>query len=236
LCKNISLMAPILSCDGIHKTFTYPVVPTHLFQDRVIRRRRHRDTFHVHALNDVSMAVMPGEWVGVYGPNGSGKTTLLRILGGIMEPDAGQVVQRGQLSCFFTLGVGFHMERLAAENLNLHGLLHGLMPHEIKRMTDRIIDFAGVRSHIHLPIKCYSTGMRQRLAFAAMAHTDADVYILDEVLAVGDADFQRQCKEYMHGMKQRGKAAILVLHNERDLEEFCDRVLYLEDGKMVGQS
>lgn len=176
---------------------------------------------------------MPGEWVGVFGPNGSGKTTLLRILGNILEPDQGRVIHGGTIACFFTLGVGFHMERLAAENLYFHGLLHGLIPNEMKNMTERVIDFAGVRSHAHLPLKCYSTGMQQRLAFAAMAYTDADMYLLDEVLAVGDMAFQKQCKEHMHEMKRRGKAAILVLHDERNLEQFCDRIVYLEEGGVV---
>lgn len=226
----------ILSCAGIHKTFEYPVVPTHLFQDRVLRAHRYRERWRMHALNNVSLAVASGEWVGLYGPNGSGKTTLLKILGGLLEPDEGTVDQRGNLSCFFTLGVGFHPERLAAENIYFHGLLQGMSPQEATSLTERIIDFAGVRSHVHLPLKCYSTGLQMRLAFAAMAHVDAEVYILDEVLAVGDQEFQWRCKAHMHAMRRAGKSAVLVLHDREQLREYCDRIVCLDAGRIVGET
>jgi len=225
---------PILSCTGIHKTFEYPVVPTKLFQDRVLRSHRRKEKCHIHALKDISLAVARGEWVGIYGPNGSGKTTLLKILGGLLEADAGTVDRQGRLSCFFTLGVGFHPERLASENIHFHGLLHGMQPRETATLTEQVIDFAGVRSHVHLPLKCYSTGMQMRLAFAAMAHIDADVYLLDEVLAVGDKDFREKCKAHMRHMRASGKAAVLVLHNEDALREHCDRILYLTEGRVTG--
>ena len=207
-------------------------MPTHLFQDYVLRPRKRREKWRVHALNDVSLSVAPGEWVGVFGPNGSGKTTLLRILGGLLEADAGTVQYHGRLSCFFTLGVGFHPERLASENIYFHGLFHGMSRSEIGKVTEEIVDFAGVRSHVHLPLKCYSTGMQMRLAFAAMAHVDADIYLLDEVLAVGDTDFQKKCKATMRSMKSEGKSAILVMHDEDVLKEFCDRIIYLDHGSI----
>lgn len=222
----------ILSCTGIHKYFEYPVVPTHLFQDYVLRPRKRREKWRVHALNNVSLHVARGEWVGIFGPNGSGKTTLLRILGGLMEVDAGQVQRHGRTSCFFTLGVGFHPERLASENIYFHGLFHGMSRSEIGKVTEEIVDFAGVRSHVHLPLKCYSTGMQMRLAFAAMVYVDADVYLLDEVLAVGDTDFQKKCKATMRSMKAEGKSAILVMHDEDVLKEFCDRIIYLDHGSI----
>lgn len=227
---------PILSCTGIHKYFEYPVVPTHLFQDYVLRPHKRREKWRVHALNNVSLSVHPGEWVGVFGPNGSGKTTLLRILGGLLEADVGTVRRPGRLSCFFTLGVGFHPERLASENIYFHGLFHGMSPPEIHRITEHIIDFAGVHSHAHLPLKCYSTGMQMRLAFAAMAYIDADIYLLDEVLAVGDTDFQKKCKAHMREMKSSGKSAVLVLHDEEMLREFCDRIIYLNNGSILGEN
>lgn len=226
---------PILSCTGIHKIFEYPVVPTHLFQDRVLRAYRQKETWCIHALKDISLAVVKGEWVGIYGPNGSGKTTLLKILGGLLEADLGQVDCHGRIACFFTLGVGFHPERLASENIYFHGLLHGMSPRETVALTEQVIGFAGVRSHVHLPLKCYSTGLQMRLAFAAMAHTDADVYLLDEVLAVGDKEFQERCKVYMRGMRARGKSAVLVLHDEKNLREFCDRIVYIDGGCIRGE-
>lgn len=229
------MVDPLLSCTGIHKTFAYPVVPTHLFQDRVLRAHKHKETWCIHALNNVSLSLAKGEWVGIYGPNGSGKTTLLKILGGLLEADAGTVDRQGRLSCFFTLGVGFHPERLASENIYFHGLLHGMSPQETTELTKQVIDFAGVRSHMHLPLKCYSTGLQMRLAFAAMVHVDADVYLLDEVLAVGDKDFQEKCKAHMRSMREAGKSAVLVLHDEKMLREFCDRIVFLYDGEMTGE-
>lgn len=226
-------MPPILSCTGIEKHFEYPVVPTHLFQDRVLRAQRHRERWRIQALKGVSLAVSRGEWVGLYGPNGSGKTTLLRILGGLLEADRGIVDRRGHLSCFFTLGVGFHPERLASENIYFHGLLHGMPPEQIQGATERIIDFAGIRSHVHLPLKCYSTGLQMRLAFAAMAYVHADVYLLDEVLSVGDREFQERCKTHMRSMREAGKSAILVLHDEDVLRQYCDRIVYIDGGRIT---
>lgn len=228
-------MPQILSCTGIHKTFKYPVVPTHLFQDRVLRSHQHREKCCIRALNGVSLAIARGEWVGIYGPNGSGKTTLLKILGGLLEADRGTVDRQGRLSCFFTLGVGFHPERLAAENIYFHGLLHGMSPQEMAARTEQIIDFAGVQSHAHLPFKCYSTGLQMRLAFAAMAYIDADVYLLDEVLSTGDAEFQRRCKAHMRAMREGGKSAVLVLHDEETLRKFCDRIVYMDAGCVVSE-
>lgn len=224
------MQKPILSCSGIHKYFEYPVVPIHLFQDYVLNAQKQKERWRMHALNNISLCVHPGEWVGIFGPNGSGKTTLLRVLGGLLEADKGMIHRHGRLSCFFTLGVGFHPERLASENIYFHGLFHGMSCTEITLATERIIDFAGVRSHAHLPLKCYSTGMQMRLAFAAMAYIDADIYLLDEVLAVGDTDFQKKCKVHMRQMKSSGKSAVLVLHDENVLREFCDRILYIDQG------
>lgn len=226
-------MSPILSCTGIHKFFEYPIVPTNLLQDFVLHPRTHRKKWRLRALNNISLSVAPGEWVGLYGPNGSGKTTLLRILGGLMKQDAGIVECHGKLSCFFTLGVGFHPERQAEENIYFHGLLHGMSREEIAYSTEKIIAFAGTESHRRLPLKCYSTGLQNRLAYAAAAHVDADVYLFDEVLAIGDKAFQDKGKEHMHAMKRRGKSAVLVLHDEGNLKEFCDRILYIEAGRII---
>lgn len=229
------MVDPILSCTGISKTFAYPVVPTHLFQDRVLRSHRHKEKRRIPVLKNVSLRVARGEWVGVSGPNGSGKTTLLKILGGFIEADAGTVDRRGHCSCFFTLGVGFHPERLAEENIHFHGLLHGMSPQETAAFTEKVVDFAGVRSHVHLPLKYYSMGMQMRLAFAAMAHVDADVYLLDEVLAVGDSAFQKKCMTSMRSMKALGKSAVLVLQDADVLRDFCDRIIVLQGGNAVSE-
>ena len=209
-------------------------MPHGLLQDRLLQWRRFlRPRTTVHALKKISLALGRGEWVGIYGANGSGKTTLLRILAGILHADAGMVGRNGSLSSFFELGIGFHPERCAAENMYLHGLLHGLSPAEIRYQTDRIIDFAGLSAFAQMPYKCFSTGMRFRLGFAAATMVDADMYLLDEILAVGDGAFQQQCWDHLFRMKADGKAALIVGHALPDLKRICDRIIFLDDGLIV---
>ena len=225
--------AAILTCKDISKTYEQYALPTHLLQDRVIRWRIHRKKCRIQALDHVSLLVQRGEWLGVYGPNGSGKTTRLLMLAGLLPPDEGKVYRCGSISCFFTLGVGFHDEKGAEENIYLHGLLHGMSPKEIRRMTEKIIEFAGIDAHLNLPLKCYSMGMRARLAYAAAAHIDSDVYLFDEILAVGDEQFRQKCISHMQSLRERGKTVLLVNHSEEQLEQFCDRIIYLENGRKV---
>jgi ABC-type polysaccharide/polyol phosphate transport system ATPase subunit len=224
-------MASVLSCAGIRKTFTYHVRHS-LLQDAVLRRRMPSARREICVLKDAALNVEAGEWVGLYGPNGAGKTTLLRILGGLLPPDAGHVAQQGNLSLFLGLGVGFDTELAAERNIYHHGLLHGLRPAEIRARTEEIIAFAGLDQHWDLPLKHYSSGMRLRLAFAAAAHVDADMYLFDEVLAVGDAAFRDLCSRHLQALKKRGAAAILVSHSLSDLRRWCDRILTLQDGRL----
>jgi len=222
-----------ITCKGISKTFEQYALPTNMLQDRILRWRLHKKKRRIQALDNVTFYVRRGEWLGVYGPNGSGKTTLLQILAGLLPPDEGKVFRNGSISCFFTLGVGFHEEKGAEENIYLHGLLHGMSPKEIKKMTASILEFAEIGSHIDLPLKCYSTGMRSRLAYAAAAYVDSDVYLFDEVLAVGDEYFKNKCMEHMKSLKERGKTVVIVSHSLEQLEQFCDRILFLEQGRKV---
>ncbi len=224
---------PILSCAGVFKSFHRTIVPTVMLQDRVLRWRKHRERWDLEALHDITISMRKGEWIGLYGPNGSGKTTLLRILGELMQPDKGTVNVRGRVCCLFAFGTGFHTERSAEENIYFHGLLHGIPAKEVRAATDEIIRFAGVESHRDLPLKCYSTGMRARLAFAAACQIEADLYLLDEVLAVGDVAFQQKCWKHFEDMKRSGKSAVLVSHEESHLERFCDRIFYFDHGHIV---
>lgn len=227
-------MHTVLACHRVAKIFTY-AIPS-LLQDRLLHWRRHLQRWSVRAVDDVSLALRRGEWVGLYGPNGSGKTTLLRILAGLMPPDSGSVSTEGTLSCFFDLTVGFHPERTAIENIYFHGLIHGLRRGQIHSLTERIIAFAGIASHRDLPLKCYSTGMKMRLAFAVIAHVQADVYLFDEIMTVGDALFQKQCWEHLESMKRAGASVLFVNHSLEKLERICDRVVTMESGKITGES
>ncbi len=223
----------VLAADGVSKTYERSMISSVLLQDRLLKWRLQRKTTTVNALFPSSLSVRRGEWVGMYGPNGSGKTTMLRILGGLLRPDTGTVSLHGSLSCFFELGIGFHPERRAEENIYLHGLLQGYSRKEIRAMTDRIINFAGIESALDLPLKCYSTGMRLRLAFAAAAQVDRDLYLFDEILAVGDADFQEKCKEHLRALRAQGKTAVLVSHDFDELGRFTDRIVHMNHGRMA---
>lgn len=222
-----------LSCAGIEKTFTQRVIPMRHLQDRILHWYRFSETRNHKVLDGVSLNVRQGEWVGLYGPNGTGKTTLLRILAGMLPPDAGKVSYTGTLACFFDITAGFHPERTAAENVYLHGLLHGLSPQAILKRTDEIIGYADLHYDRDLPLKSYSTGMLMRLAFAALVHVDADIFLLDEIFAVGDESFQRTGKNTLRDLKKRGKSAIMVGHILQDLRQLCDRIIYMENGNIV---
>ena len=143
----------ILSCTGITKSYERSVIESVMLQERLLKWGLQRKRVIVHALQGISVALHRGEWLGIYGHNGSGKTTLLRILAGLLQADTGEVFQGGSMSCFFELGIGFHPERKAEENIYLHGLLQGFSRKDIRKMTDRIIEFAGIQSHVDLPIK-----------------------------------------------------------------------------------
>lgn len=222
-----------VSCTGIEKTYERAVYPSVLLQDHLLHWNRHRQKWRVEALKNINLSVGDGEWLGIFGPNGSGKTTLLQIIAGLLPPDNGSVCVEGKLSAFLGLGAGFHMERSAVENVYLHGLLHGLSPRAIRKQIDGVIEFAGIETHRDVPMKCFSTGMTMRLAYAATAFIDSDTYLFDEVLAVGDGDFQAKCRGHMRQLKGKGKTVILVSHCLDELRALCDRVLFIEHGSIV---
>ncbi len=222
----------LLSATGISKAFSAQIIPSVLLQDRIIRWRAHKQQWSRDVLRNLSVELQRGEWVGLYGPNGAGKTTLLRILAGLIPPDTGSVKTHGTVSSFFDITAGFHPERSAPENIYLHGLLHGRSPTDIRATIDNIIDFAGVESHRDLPMKCYSSGMNLRVGFAASAMMDSDIYLFDEILAVGDVTFQKKCREHLLRLKEAGKTVLMVNHSLADLQLFCDRILYLQNGEI----
>lgn len=229
------MSSTILSVRGLSKHFDRPVLPMTMVQDRLLLSHRHREREHIVALEDISFEVQKGEWVGIYGSNGSGKTTLLRIIAGLMDPSKGSVDLRCSVAPFFDVGVGFHQERHAQENMYIHGLLQGLSPKEIREQSARIFAFAGVDKYLSMPLKCWSSGNQMRLAFATSIQAQAELYLLDEVLAVGDYAFQMQCKDYFRSLRKSGKSMVLVSHGLDQLHQFCDRIIYLEQGKMVSQ-
>lgn len=184
----------------------------------------------IWALKDVSFDVMPGEVVGIIGRNGAGKSTLLKILSRITEPTEGKVELFGRVGSLLEVGTGFHPELTGRENIYLNGVILGMSREQIARQFDRIIDFAEVEKFLDTPVKFYSSGMYVRLAFAVAAHLEPEVLLLDEVLAVGDAAFQKKCLERVAGIAEEGRTVLLVSHNMGMIAQYCSRAILLHNG------
>lgn len=189
-----------------------------------------RESFY--ALKDVSFELYKGEILGVIGSNGSGKSTLLKILSSIYPPDSGNAEYSGRMASIIEIGTGFHPELTGRENIYLGGRLMGLTNKEIDSVYDEIVDFSGIEEFIESPVKHYSSGMYLRLAFSVAFAGNVDVLLLDEVIAVGDEDFRKKCYARILKCKQQGVAIILVSHNLNQVQEFCDRCMYIDGGEI----
>jgi lipopolysaccharide transport system ATP-binding protein len=187
----------------------------------------------IWALDDVSFEVNPGEVLGIIGRNGAGKSTLLKILSRITDPTTGQVELYGRVGCLLEVGTGFHPELTGRENIFLNGSMLGLNRRDIERKFDQIVDFAGVDKFIDTPVKRYSSGMYVRLAFAVAAHLEPEILIVDEVLAVGDASFQKKCLGKMGDVAHEGRTVLFVSHNMAAIQSLCKRALLLNGGHLV---
>lgn len=186
----------------------------------------------VWALRDVSFAVAEGEVIGIIGRNGAGKSTLLKILSSITYPTSGNIKVRGRVASLLEVGTGFHEELSGRENIYLNGSILGMKKREVDAKMDAIIEFAGVARFIDTPIKRYSSGMRLRLGFAVAAHLDPDVLIVDEVLAVGDAAFQKKCLATMENLRKGGRTVLFVSHNMAAVENLCSRAIWIDSGQV----
>jgi lipopolysaccharide transport system ATP-binding protein len=187
----------------------------------------------VAALTDVSFEVAPGESVGVIGANGSGKSTLLKLLAGILKPTSGAIAVRGRLAALLELGAGFHPEISGRENIEINGLLLGLAKREIAARFDAIVRFAEVEEFLDAPVKTYSSGMAVRLGFSIAAHSDPDVLLVDEVLAVGDEAFAHRCLEKFEDFERAGKTLLFVSHDLSLVAERCRRAIWLDRGRVA---
>ena len=197
----------------------------------VLSTRATREDFW--ALKDVSFEVQQGEVLGIIGRNGAGKSTLLKILSRITEPTEGRVTIRGRVASLLEVGTGFHPELTGRENVFLNGAILGMSRAEIKRKFDEIVDFAGVEKFLDTPVKRYSSGMYVRLAFAVAAHLEPEILIVDEVLAVGDAEFQKKCLGKMQDVSQHGRTVLFVSHNMAMMKVFCQSIIWLNQGQML---
>ena len=223
---------PAIAVRGVSKTFRMPHERTHTLKERALhpRRRTRHDVFHT--LKDITFAVDEGEFFGVVGRNGSGKSTLLKCIAGIYKTD-GEIWRRGRVSTFIELGVGFNPDLAARDNVVLNGIMLGLSPREARRRYDSVLDFAELKEFEDLKLKNYSSGMYVRLAFSVAIQVDADILLIDEVLAVGDAAFQQKCFDVFRRLQDEGKTIIFVTHLMPEMQRFCHRALLLEQGSMV---
>lgn len=199
------------------------------------RSRRAIERRSLTALDDVSFDVAHGESVGLVGPNGTGKSTSLKIVAGILEPTAGRVVVDGRVAALLELGAGFHPDLSGRENVYLNGSLLGLSRRAMRERLDRIVDFSELGRFIDMPVKHYSSGMYMRLGFATSIHVDADILLVDEVLAVGDQAFQNKCRERIARLRAEGITILLVSHDTQAVRELCRRAIWLENGRILGQ-
>ena len=215
--------------DRVSRTFrVYP--KAHRTLKDVFVSRGRSGARDVQALRDVSIAVEPGDAVGLVGRNGSGKTTLLRIISGIIKPTGGRVEAGGRVASLLELGAGFHPDFTGRENVYLNGSIHGLPRSRVRELMDEIVAFAELERFIDLPVRTYSSGMYMRLGFAIAAYLEADVLLLDEVFAVGDEEFQRKCFGKIFEFKQRGGTIVFVSHDASSVERLCERAVLLREG------
>jgi ABC-2 type transport system ATP-binding protein len=224
------LDAPVaIEVRDLKKAFRIPTQRVDSFKERIVKPTA-REYRELKALDGISFDIHEGEFFGIVGRNGSGKSTLLKILASIYRADAGTIRMAGRLAPFIELGVGFNMDLTARENVVLNGVMMGLSPKETRDRLEGVIDFAELGDFADLKLKNYSSGMLVRLAFSTMMEADADIMLIDEVLAVGDAAFQQKCADAFHDMKARGKTIVLVTHAMASVEEYCHRAMLINDG------
>jgi ABC-2 type transport system ATP-binding protein len=223
----------VIEVRGIDKTFRIPSHRIDSFKERATHPFTRVEYREQRVLRGISFDVHQGEFFGIVGRNGSGKSTLLKILSSIYRADAGTVRMAGRLAPFIELGVGFNPELTSRENIVLNGVMMGLGRREAQRRLDSVLDFAELREFADLKLKNYSSGMMVRLAFAVMVEADADIMLIDEVLAVGDAAFAQRCMDVFHARRRAGRTLVLVTHDMPTVQELCDRAMLIHDGALA---
>jgi lipopolysaccharide transport system ATP-binding protein len=230
---------PVIRFEQVHKAYrlgTLPSLRERLSSWSTLLRRQQaaaNDVRTLWALRGVDLCVQPGETVGIIGPNGAGKTTMLKLIAGITKPTSGRVHVRGRVSSLIELGAGFHPDLTGRENIFLNGAILGLRRREIERLFDQIVAFAELERFIDTPVKRYSSGMYARLGFAVAAHVSPDVLLVDEVLSVGDAAFQRRCYEKVWDLvHHEGRSVLMVSHGFGYIRALCNRVVWLQRGEV----
>jgi len=236
-------MPPIIDIQNLGKQYKLAVAQPYLALREVIGNsvknllrsdKKAKEKFW--ALQDINLAVQPGERMGIIGRNGAGKSTLLKIISRITPPTTGKAIIRGRVGSLLEVGTGFHPELTGRENIFLNGSILGLKKTEITRQFDAIVDFSGVERFIDTPLKHYSSGMQLRLAFSVAAHLDPEILLIDEVLAVGDLEFQKKCLGKMEEVsKKDGRTILFVSHNMDSIRKFCPTTILMDSGKIISK-
>jgi ABC-2 type transport system ATP-binding protein len=231
--QQLAAAPPAVQVEGVSKTFRLPHERYSTLKERALHPFATLSYDAFRALDDVSFEVKRGEFFGVVGRNGSGKSTLLKCLAGIYGADAGEIEVVGRVSPFIELGVGFNPDLTARDNVVINAVMLGLSRREAKRRFDAIIEFAELEEFVDLKLKNYSSGMSVRLGFSVAIQVDADVLLVDEVLAVGDASFQRKCFDEFERLRGENRTILFVTHDMNSVERFCDRAMLIERGQML---
>jgi lipopolysaccharide transport system ATP-binding protein len=223
---------PAIVVDSVSKRFRmFRDRPTNL-KEKVTRRSRASRSEDFWALRDVSLEIPRGGTYGLIGHNGSGKSTLLKLIAGIHRPTSGKITANGRVSAMLELGAGFHPELSGRENVYLNGSILGLTRRQISTAMDEIIEFSGIGEFIDVPVKVYSSGMYVRLGFSIAANLDPELLIIDEIVAVGDEEFQRRCFDRLYELRRKGTTIVFVSHSLALIQTLCDRVAWLEHGNL----
>lgn len=223
---------PLISITNVTKKFKIYKERTDTVKESFMSIFRKGEVHQFFALDDVTFDVQPGEFLGIIGRNGSGKSTLLKTLVGVYQQDSGRIVVRGSIIPFLELGVGFNPDLTARENIFLNGVILGMNRKFVQQKFDEIVEFAEIGEFLDTPVKNFSSGMMVRLAFAIAIQIEADIYILDEVLAVGDVAFQQKCVTRLKQLIEKDKTIIYVSHSMDKIVEYCDRVIWMQHGKV----
>lgn len=219
----------VIKVDNVYKSFKIYYDKGSSFKERVIFKNRNRHEVH-EVLKGVSLSIKKGEVVGLIGENGSGKSTLLKLITKIIYPDKGSIEIKGKVSSLLELGAGFHPDMTGRENIYTNASIFGLTKKEIDARLEKIIDFSELGDFVDNPVRTYSSGMYMRLAFSVAINVDADILLVDEILAVGDASFQAKCFNKMQEIKNEGKTIVIVSHDTGSIERLCDRAVWIDEG------
>lgn len=228
-------MSYAIKIANLSKTFKIPTEKRRSARERFITFRFKSQYKLLSALKNINLEVQPGEWLGIIGPNGSGKSTLLKLISSIYEPDKGQININGRIIPFLELGVGFNPELSAKDNIFLNGTILGMTRKQIKQKFNYIVNFAGIKQFINLKLKNFSSGMHVRLGFSVAIQAPGDIFLLDEVWAVGDHQFRQKVNKVFKQLRKRGKTVLIVSHEMDQITDICDRVIWLDKGQIMAQ-